>query len=437
MGLLLLPSGGLNAELEALGIDASIFGDVLLPAPRFLNLVPRRAGVWDTAPNTYGFGDFDSLNASSDNGFYRPTDALYRDGAGRWQSAGKNVIRPHHDANGNACGLLFERTTVNRCENYNANPDAGLTNLTTGGGTETLTRVADAASIAEAKLENVCTDGNLIELDGGASGGYVTVQGITEADDTVVSVFAKMVNGTGELTFSGAGVPTPVSIGSTLARHTLLWASATAGRSLQISVGANAVCRFCLNQLETDHLDTSPIVTTGATATRQTDELILPLADWQSEALLNSTVGTAVVQVVLTHAVSDLQPASGGRLWELVYFTADRFLQLAFLPASAIAVLAANKSDSNETTSSIDISGWPTGEPCLLAAWWNQSTGKMQLGTKTGGTWTWSAENALFHELRGLVDRFKLGAGQESNVKFWDRALTVAQIQDLYANAAN
>lgn len=257
----LLHADALAAELEALGLDSSIFGPVGVPAPVFANLIPRRAGVWDTDPNTFGFSDFSSA-------FTRASEALYRDGAGKWQTAADNVIRPNHDANGNFLGMLFEPESVNECENYNANPDAGLTGVGKAG-LGTLTREDMSTELAAAKLDAVCTSGFAFKIDATAGTTDISVSGTSSTNENTVSAFIYCQTGTGHIAIAGAASQSfSANTGFECITKTV---TPVTGNTLQIRANNGAVVYFVLNQLEEQALATSPIVTLGASATRAAD----------------------------------------------------------------------------------------------------------------------------------------------------------------------
>lgn len=94
------------AELEALGLDASIFGAVGVPAPIFQALQPRRSGVFDALAHTFGTKNEPTM-------FTRASVGMYRNAEGVWTQAANNVIRPHYTAAGTFCGYLFEPASTN------------------------------------------------------------------------------------------------------------------------------------------------------------------------------------------------------------------------------------------------------------------------------------------------------------------------------------
>ncbi len=123
-GYQLLHSDPATAELEALGLDSSLFGAVGIPAPIFQALAPRRANVFDESANTFGTVDEPAS-------FTRSTVAQYRGPNGTWKTAAINEIRPEFTAAGAFLGYCFEPGSTNKFLNSDA-PATQDISLSTG-----------------------------------------------------------------------------------------------------------------------------------------------------------------------------------------------------------------------------------------------------------------------------------------------------------------
>lgn len=102
----MLHSDAFSAELEALGLDSSIFGAAGIPAPIFQALVPRAAGIFDERAHTFG-------TANEPATFTRASTGLYRDSDGILTERASNTIRTEYDASGAFLGYLFEPAETN------------------------------------------------------------------------------------------------------------------------------------------------------------------------------------------------------------------------------------------------------------------------------------------------------------------------------------
>ncbi len=175
-GYQLLHSDAFTAELEALGLDSSLFGAAGIPAPVFQCLEPRRAGVYDEHAHTFGTIDEPAV-------FDRASNGLHRDASGAWVVAGDDVIRADHNANGVFCGYLFEPASTN----VFLNSDAPATqSISLGTGTFTLS-VHGTGSVTSSNGTGTAT-GHGAATDGS----FVTIT----------------VTGAGTFTFTVAGSPT-------------------------------------------------------------------------------------------------------------------------------------------------------------------------------------------------------------------------------------
>ena len=228
--------------------------------------VPVPAGASFYAPLTENLTELVADYAST---FTRGSDGWYWDGSA-YQVAGNNVARFEPD------GLLMEPDITNLCTNYNANPDAALSNMIKGGDAAgVLSRVSDSAALSAAGLGSICSSGFVFQLDnsGGSADACVDVAGGTTAAVHTASAFANKVSGSGSSTigFSAGTVSSPITANA----YDRVYASGTTvtAETLRITAGIGDVIRFVLNQSEVLPLATSPIITQGASASRSNDLL--------------------------------------------------------------------------------------------------------------------------------------------------------------------
>lgn len=209
--------------------------------------------------------------------------ATARNAAGRLITVAANVPRYDYDAAGKPLGLLIEGAVQNKCTNFNANP-VDTTNLVKAGdAASTLSVVDDAAALAAAGLNLVCTSGKVYRLDNsaGSTTAYVDIGGTT--GNINVHSFSAWVRGNsgtvGYLTRSGTGGSTALITGGLPYQRLKLENETPSSTGGQIRVRANAgkIIWFILNQLEELPFCTSEIITAGAAATRAQDRLVLNL----------------------------------------------------------------------------------------------------------------------------------------------------------------
>lgn len=210
--------------------------------------------------------------------------ASVRNASGKLVASSAHAPRFDHDSSGNALGLLVEGSVVNKCTNTNCNPSA-TTNMTKGGdAASTLSVVSDSAALAKAKLDAICTNGNVFRLDnsGGSTTAYVDISGTTgNTNPHTFSVWIRGdAGGAGSLTRTGSG-GSSVNITGGLAYQRVVLGNETpnaSSNSMRIRANAGRVLYFILNQLEEMPFATSEIMTAGAAATRASDRVTLSLA---------------------------------------------------------------------------------------------------------------------------------------------------------------
>lgn len=310
----LIHSDAFAAELEAIGLDQSIFGPHL-PAPVFQALVPRKAGVFDEHAHTFGTGDEPAT-------FARASDGLYRNGAGAWTIASAGAIRAEHSAAGAFLGYLFEPASTNEF----LNSAAPITqNIALGTGTFTLS-VHGSGSVTSAN-------------------GTGTASGHGAATEGTHVTF--IVSGAGTFSFTVAGGP-PTYV-----------------------------------QVEELAVPSSPIITQGTPETRAIDTL-----SWATvPAGFSNDAGVALLDATPQFAVGDMAALNYG----LLTLTTSAISFLYMRPNAGNGELRAFDG-ANLATALFDGGGGPTsGSTYRVAARWNSTTGKQQVGIKNG-TWSFGTE---------------------------------------------
>lgn len=174
-------------------------------------------------------------------------------------------------------GLLMEGAATNKCANYNANP-TDTTGTTKGGdAAATLTVVDDSAALAAAGLSSICSSGKVYKLDNSGGASYATVQigGATgNTNPHTFSVYARRTTPSNNANLTGSGSfpgSTAIDASGVYKRYSLTGTPASTGDRFQVAALAGAVVYFILNQTEEASFVSSPIVTTGASATRAAD----------------------------------------------------------------------------------------------------------------------------------------------------------------------
>ena len=209
----------------------------------------------------------------------------------------------------NDFGVLAEGAVQNKCTNYNANPDAGLTNLTkSGDAAAIMTRVADATELANAGLDALCTDGNVIKLDnsGGAGTADITITGtVGNTNKHSLSVWWRG-SGVGRIFTTGvAGSNKTMQATYERVENTNI-TPAGAGAQMVIRANAGAVIYFILNQLEESPIVSSEIVTAGSAVTRAEE---MGNIKW-NDAFFNQPENTTIVDWVPDFASGDIAAIS-------------------------------------------------------------------------------------------------------------------------------
>ncbi|MCK4870761.1 MAG: hypothetical protein KAS93_06600 [Gammaproteobacteria bacterium] len=171
-------------------------------------------------------------------------------------------------------GDLTEPQRANKCTNYNANPDSGLTNIAVGSGAGTFSRADDSTALAVAGLDAICTDGNAFKFVAAADS-VIEISGQTGNTNThTASIWARIDTGTGELRIAAAKAADITSTDYAKVSGTLT--PAASANIIKLFIPNGSTMYFVLNQLEEAVSVSSEIITEGSTAPRNADVLPYP-----------------------------------------------------------------------------------------------------------------------------------------------------------------
>lgn len=189
-------------------------------------------------------------------------------------------------------GYLNEPARTNKVTCRRHNPTDTSNTLKAGDAAAVSSVVNDAAALATAKLDAICTNGNVYELDNtaGVTSAYMTLSGsVGNLNPHALSVYARVVSGGGvaRLEMGGGGGPVSFAGSSQYTRLVSVVTPDTTARSLVILVGAGVKARFILPQMEEGTFATSVIpgdtlatVTRAATVYQRPTAGVLRANDW-------------------------------------------------------------------------------------------------------------------------------------------------------------
>ena len=221
----------------------------------------------------------------------RATSATYNNIRNELILAAPNESRQEFSS-GQPLGTLMEPASTNKCTNYNANPDAALTNISTqGDAAGVMSRVADVAALTVGGLSALVPEGFVVKLDNtGGSGVFeALIEGsAVNTNDHMCSIFWRG-SGNARLRLTGT-VGSVVALPSAYERYSVKQTPAAGTNRLRITAEPGAVLFFILNQLEEQPAPTSPIITSGSSTSRATDQL-----QWASSGVLNQIQGMAAI----------------------------------------------------------------------------------------------------------------------------------------------
>lgn len=322
--------------------------------------------------------------------YTRASEATYTDIDGNLQISAAGTPRLDYDSSGNFLGYLAEPTITNKCTNYNANPDAGLTNLTKAGdAAATMTRVDGSTELAAAGLSNVCTDGNVIELDNtsGVAVAQVIVGGTT-ANTNAHTIYAwcLKVSGAGQAdirTQNGAGVQ---AFTNTVFERVISkgLTPTLAGDQFALQCAAGVKAWFILNQLEELEAPSSVVVTEGSAQARAADALT-----WVLASNFSDTEGTLLVDFTPGFAIGDQSTSQRQGIASLNGTQPDILYQQKS-PTSEYRIVTTN---TNRFPISILSPAPASGDIIGLAVRWSTSANQFEVGAFHNATWTWAGNN--------------------------------------------
>lgn len=252
----------------------------------------RGGGVFPTMPSSPSKTfDFMAETLDADLTFARTTAGTYKNSASKWVSAASGAQRWHYHT-ASLVGLLIEPTVTNRMTDNNANPTTTSGWTKSGDAAATLTVVTDPSTLlSDAGLDLLCTSGKVYKLDNsaGVAAAYADSVG-TFGSTSGSTVSAWISGGSGTITRTGAGTPETLAFtaSSPMVRRALSTTPNATTDTFRIAADAGQIVYFILAQIEVvafkewyddgtgysyRAIPTSPIVTTGATATRNNDAL--------------------------------------------------------------------------------------------------------------------------------------------------------------------
>jgi len=213
------------------------------------------------------------------------------DAAGHLVNEAANVARFDHDrATGALRGLLIEPARTNLCPNANADPADTSGVSAFGGGMVSV--ASDAAAIAAAGLGVLAAGGKAYKLDNSAAGSASSFA-VTGATTSSACVGSAWLRGSGGAAIGFSAGTASMATTALTADYTRYISTITPSGSgyFRVTVAAGAVMWLLLDQLEAGTSETTPIVTTGAAATRAADVLTL---DWASRGVADGTITARV-----------------------------------------------------------------------------------------------------------------------------------------------
>ena len=282
-----------------------MFGAAGIPAPVFQALVPRRAGVFDGNANTFGTADEPAT-------FARASDGIYLDADGKYKVAAAGAIRAEYSSANEFLGCLFEPAITNKCNHYNASPDAGFTNLFLGGDpAASMSRVDASSSLASAGLGELGS-GLVLQLDNSAGVADANINVTASPGNTnthTASVWGRRISGSNSWEVgNAAGSSVSTSDAETWTRLARTYSPSSPTQQMSMRCQAGVVAQFLLAQYEELAVASSPIVTAGASASRAVDSL-----DWAAApAGLVDAQGMAMIDFAARYTAAEASAGNWG-----------------------------------------------------------------------------------------------------------------------------
>ena len=368
--------------------------------------------------------------------FTRGSDGLYLDLSMQWQIAGSDV--PRFALINNAVGYFDEPARTNICQNFNANPDAALTNIVKGGdAAAVLTREEDSVRISDAGLQNICTEGNAIRLTNiaGSTNAFISVTGtVVSGTAHYVQAFVRGI-GTVLVGMVNGSVPA-ATILTTDYQRVINRIIAAPDSTFSLTVAPGGVCNMLLNQAEIGEGETSPIVTAGTSATRAEDRV-----SWAGANIFSGASASWGLVVTPSFNQGDVARNRGHTYLKPID---DQTSSIAHSLATYVkdnSFISSVYSYDNDSACGV-LSGMTREQECVLVGRHNSGTPLRDFGMKRLGVWTWddscvyngsyASDDALW-----LSPYFKGWTHHYRNLVMWKRDLSRAELEAVYADFAN
>lgn len=213
------------------------------------------------------------------------TVATVRNASGKLLASVADAPRIDHTVAGMPLGMRIEGSRQNKITVYNASP-VDTTGLTIASGTPVLSIVTDASALTAAGLDQT-GNGNVFRIDNSGAGTTCDVDfdGTTgNTNPHSFSIWARETTGAiARLKRGGSGSNTVTIAGSSYARYKLENETPSSSTNkLRVQVNAGGIVYCILPQLEEAVFCSSEIITSGAAATRQRDDLTIASLDTKS-----------------------------------------------------------------------------------------------------------------------------------------------------------
>lgn len=214
--------------------------------------------------------------------FTRNSAATVTNAQGKLVSVGANQPRFDHTDNGTPLGLLIEPSATNKCENFNINPSDTTGFASAGSGT--ISVVNDTAELANAGLDQICTNGKVFKAAATTGSTFVVyIPGIVgNVNAHSLSLYARgdgVGSRTARLSLGGSTLNiAPAGDGYKQYQYENVVPSSN-GRKLTLSIDGNETLYFILYQLEEAPVCSSVIPTNGSAVTRPTDRAYINNVD--------------------------------------------------------------------------------------------------------------------------------------------------------------
>lgn len=218
--------------------------------------------------------------------FRSDTVATYVDSTPKWvKCTAANEPRFHHNDNGDAVGLLMEVTRTNKTSQKNFAPDSGLAGVTVISGTVTVSLEVGYSGLSTATIDGIpitgLVNGDVIKIEN-TGGTSASIQLSDQAGNTNNHSYRILVAGGatgshGNIALSDGSMVTSFSPGAANVFRELKKENITVGNSvryLRWSLPAGKTVYIIGMQFEEGAFITSPIVTSGAAATRTHNRII-------------------------------------------------------------------------------------------------------------------------------------------------------------------